>query len=182
VLSVLGWAPILLQANRYHLAGSLGQTWRTSYAEIVASTISRPEGRNGWFITPLCLVVDDPVAQALGDAYGFNKELVPGLRVLAGAWSARTFAGEGRYLTAARGLGAMLLLPIARVLGSARLQVFLPKSHVRTVFAFRRVNRVAPAVGIISAPMTNWARAAWLLPFGAAIQGFSFILEAPSKA
>jgi len=175
VPSLLGLTPVVLQATHYNSARPLGAEWSVGYSEVSATALVSA-GR--WSLAPYRLLVDEPLAQQLGEVYGFPKEVVS-LRLSSTRWTARLTADEGRYLTAARGLGAFLLWPLARVLATARLGVVFPHANRSTTFAFQRVDRIAPTLGIASTGLAAWAGAAFVWPIGVVIQGFRFVLEEP---
>ena len=174
-LSLLGWAPVVLQATRYASARSERGGRVVSYSEVSLSAI---DASPGWPLLPVALLVDEPLATDLGLAYGFPKALAD-VRVRADGWRLVALADGGRTLTAARGLGALLLTPLRWALARRRVDVRLPLSRARTAFQFRAVRRVAPAVGMVSPSLADWACGAGVLPLGVAVQGFAFTLEEP---
>ena len=177
LLGLFGLAVVVLQATRYTSARPLEADWSVAYSELsVTAIVLGPR----WSLAPVKLLVDEPLSKQIGDDYGFRKEVVP-LQLTATDWTLRLAAGDGRYLNGARGLGALLLWPLARALASMRLGVVFPKSSRRTAFAFEAVQRVAPALGIVTAPLADWACGAFIWPIGVAIQGVRFLLEEPRE-
>lgn len=176
-LTLFGFAPLLVQATRYVRATSIPSGQVTSYSELSATALVRDARQ--WRLAPLRLAVDLALARDLGEPYGFGKDVEPDLRVGSGSWSLRLLAPGGRSLVAGRGLGALLLTPLRIALTHATLAVVLPRTGIRTRFRFERVKRVSPAVGLASGPLSSWALGSWIVPFGACMHGFSFILEPP---
>ncbi len=174
-LALLGWSPVVLQATRYASARSERGGRVVSYSEVSLTAI---DASRGWPLLPVALLVDEPLANDLGLAYGFPKTLAD-VRVSADGWRLVALADDGRTLTAARGPGALLLTPLRWALARRRLEVRLPLARARTAFRFRAVRRVAPAMGVVSPALRIWACGAMVLPPGVAIQGFAFTLEEP---
>lgn len=175
--SLLGWAPLLVQGTRYVRATSIAERNERSvqYTEISVTALGRRDGR--WVLVPVALLVDQPLAQRLGEPYGFPKVLAA-LRCEARAWSLYVADGDGRWLVGRRGLGALLFWPLKRWLSRWRVRVLLPGGGA-TALQFEAVERVAPAVGSVSSKLAAWAFGSVLFPVGFALQGVQFVLEAP---
>lgn len=180
-VTLLGWSPVLVQATLYRHAQSIPAPDRgvVTYSEVSVTTLER--GR-AWRLLPLRLLVDVPIARDLGDPYGFPKQVEPSLRIQSGAWTLTALAGEGRRLTAVRGLGALLLWGVRTMLAHRRIPTRLPLKPIETTLAFQGIGRVAPILGLPSAALRAWAYHAWLLPIGALVQDFEFLLEVPLPA
>lgn len=167
----------MIQATRYTSASSIPATrGSVSYAEISVTGIGRSS--EGWSLLPLKLLVDLPLARELGEPYGFPKVLAPELRLAGGAWTLRALAGEGRVLSAARGLGGVLLTPLWLALRHARSRLLLPRSAAYV--QFEALAGISPALGHASPALRKWAfEMAFLFPLGVLLRRFRFVLEEP---